>query len=715
MAQSVAQKSPIWLRTAIAVLILLSLSAIIAHIQILRVGDDYRGALAPLDRLFDLLLAGFLISVAFCVGRAASRLLSLEFANLAEEISVSIMMGTGLIGTGVLLLGLAGLLKLAPVAVLLIGVLVLSRRQIPRLAALVGDLMESVRAAKSRRLCAFLFLILIAVLVVRTLMPPHAVDEAIYHLSVTKLFVQQGRVYPVYDNFSGNLPFLVHMIYAICLIAKADIAAKLFSLALTIASSLAIYGFCSRFLGRGAAMIAMFAFFGAGMVVEVGVTSRIDVSLAGMSFLAAYAMMIHLEEDHRGWLLASAVLAGFSLGIKYTAGVWILLLGVMYLVESLIFRRRGFARVLKLGVYYAVIAAAVAAPWLVKNEVWFHNPVYPFITGEVAEYENGSVRYFGESDQQKLRAHFEAVKEEAPELVAEIETALAEEASRRPQRHTFRFWEYFTRTDLYALGDVEAYHDPNYLFFVVPFAFLSSRRRWLVWLGLLVVAFYLFLASTSWIARYLLPIYPPLTILAAQALMDLADRLRSYTPRAVFLPAVAVAVAVSSTVFVTALQAYVAGAGSFITGSLSRRDFMSAAFYYPPLDFINRNTEPNARVLMIGSQMCYDLDRDYLAEGGWDSVAWERLLLRNDSLSEVNQDLKRQGIGYVVFGSGLFKFVAINGRAGSGPSGSMYQGNLGSGLDYQVQLQNWTTFEAYKRGYLETVQAFRDYEVLKLK
>src|SRR5688572_32408485 len=52
-------------------------------------------------------------------------------------------------------------------------------------------------------------------LVLRAATPPNAADELIYHLPVTKEFVEAGRVYPAFDNSLGNFPFLIHMIYAL--------------------------------------------------------------------------------------------------------------------------------------------------------------------------------------------------------------------------------------------------------------------------------------------------------------------------------------------------------------------------------------------------------------------------------------------------------------------------------------------------------------------
>jgi len=86
----------------------LAVALVYAHIDIKRMGDDYKGAILLVDRIFDLSFAFGLTAAAFCVGRRAARLLSLEYANIAEELSFSIMIGVGIIGIVTLGLGLAG-------------------------------------------------------------------------------------------------------------------------------------------------------------------------------------------------------------------------------------------------------------------------------------------------------------------------------------------------------------------------------------------------------------------------------------------------------------------------------------------------------------------------------------------------------------------------------------------------------------------------------
>jgi hypothetical protein len=528
---------------------------------------------------------------------------------------------------------------------------------------------------------------------------------------VTERFVEQGRIYPLYDNPLGNLPFLLQMIYAICLMAKADIAAKVFSLMLAVTCGVAVYGFCARFLTRRVGAVALFGFFGAGMVIEVAVTARIDVSLAAMLMLATHAMMVYLESGRRGWLYASAALSGFGLGLKHTAAIYIALLGVMYVVESLLRKRESVRVMLKRGLVYAAIVAAVASPWFIKNLVWFHNPIYPFKTGEVAEYGDAGLRFFTPQDNFRLEAHFNTARNEIPHVVAAVEREMASIVSMREEQNPFHFWKHFTSSDAFS-SSAEPYHDPNRLFVVLPLLLFLPRMRWLMWLLGMSIPFYVSIAAMSWVPRYLLPIYPALTVLAAYVLVGLADKFKAHTRLSPALPALAVAVAVGSAALVCVTQMYKMRNMQFVKGELSRHEFMMGSFYYPSIDYVNRELPADARVMMMGAQMCYDLKRDYVADVSWYTTEWRRLLVRNITMEGVSEELKRRGVTHVLFTPSLFFYsVSVGGSVTLGDEQS--QESL---PDYHTQLRNLTTFELYRRDFLEPLYSdMHGYHIFKVK
>lgn len=682
------------------------------HIRVVQAGDDYTGWLMPLDRMFDLLLVATLLALAYCTGRSIVRKLGISFANAAEEICFSTMAGTGALGLAILGFAFLGLLKPMPIIGLLLLLALLSCREATRLHQMVFTGLKKLVQTGNGRAGVLLFCTLAAILLLRAAVPPHVPDEVIYHLTATKRFVEEGRIMPIYDISIGNMPFLIQMIYAICLLAKADIAARLFSLAMAMVTALGLYAFCSRFLSPRAGIIAVFAFFGAGMVVEVAVSTRIDVTLAGMLFFATYGMMVNLATGKKEWLYLSAILSGFALGIKLTAGLWIALLGIMYLTESLLRKKALLAQIIKQGLAFALITAALSSPWLIKNLIWFHNPVYPFITGEVAEHEKNGPHFFTLADESKLNTHFEQARREIPEAVKEMEHELASLASMRPERHPFRFWEYFSRENDYNFMG-EFFHSPNYLFFLAPLSLALVRNRWAKWLAFLSTGFFIGTASSTWIGRFLLPLYPPMTILSAVVLADLSNRLRSFSPiGAQFLPGWAAAIPLGIVISFSVVQMNKSQNIGFILGTVSRHQFLAS---WPVYTMVN-SLPQTSYALILGAEMSYYFRPRHIADQGWFSTPWRRLLVHNNSLEQVHMDLKRQGITHIFFNPRVFKFAAFTGLKGAGGVEAMYPAHLrGQGPDYRVQLRNWATFELYSRKFLIPIHQQRDLTIFQLK
>jgi len=497
--------------------------------------------------------------------------------------------------------------------------------------------------------------------------------------------------------------------------AKSDTAARLFSLTLAISTALAIYAFCVRFLERRTGVIALFGLFGAGMVIEVGTTSRVDVSLAGMCFAAAYAVIVYLETGQSGWLYLSAIVSGLAMGIKYDAGVWVLLLGVIYLAEGISSRRLPIATIVRRGVLYTIIAAAVASPWYIKNLVWFHNPVYWFSTGEARDTPPEPIRYFTDGDERKMDEYLDQTRKEIPLTVEAIRQELDAWASRRVERHPLRVWDQFLDPEMFNVG--EPYHDPNYLFIVVPLLLLLNRSKWLTWLLFGCASFFVVVTGISWVGRYLLPVYPGLTVIAAFVLVEVSKKLRPYARVARALPAVAVGIAVGSGIVVSASSIYGQNGVGFLDGAMSRREFMLQFGYYGPIDFMNYQLPRDARIMMLGAELTYGLKRDYLADPCWDATEWRRLLVHNNSFDQINQEIKRRGITHILLYPHQFRMVAGLGREGTGLNGmnraggsSEFGGQVRSSdadgairPDYWSQFRTWTTFELYSANYLEEI------------
>ena len=206
------------------------------------------------------------------------------------------------------------------------------------------------------------------------------------------------------------------------------------------------------------------------------------------------------------------------------------------------------------------------------------------------------------------------------------------------------------------------------------------------------------MAWSAWTARYLLPLYPPLTLIAAYVVVRASKSLRSISVMRSALPALALLLTTGSTVFAEASQLIRNHELNYINGSLSRADFLSLVFYYPPLRYVNENVSRDSKILMIGSQMGYDLQRFYVADTTWESTPWRRLLLKANTPEGVRDEMKAEGITHVIYSPELYVFSTNTGSLG------IASADAGSGRpDYYEQWRNWTTFEEFKAKYLEPI------------
>jgi len=678
--------------------VLLAAAGIYGHVKVSVDPTHVIGLSLVLDHLFNVLVAGAMFALFFCMGKRLLSLSGFEWDSFAEEFVFSTATGAGTLALLILGAALAGLLNRYVVGTIFAAALLFGGSQLLRLLGVARNAIARDYSHPVEVAYILSFATVVLVMVLRALTPPHTVDEAIYHLASVRRFLEAGSLTPLYDMAQGNTHLLAHMLYVPCLMVGADSAAKLLSVGFALLTALSLYAYARRFFNERVGYVAALAFFGAGMVVEVAITARIDVTLAGMLFLATYAITVYLERRSLRWLWLSAFLSGAAIGIKLTGFLWVAILGCAYLIQTL-YRTPTKERLrhLRLGLFYFLILLTVVSPWLLKNYVYFHDPFYPFASTEtVTDNRSQPVSHFGPAEEEKLESYFQKAKERNSRLAERIRGILENAAAHRPERHPLRFWGYFTNPAVYNVG--EPYHTPNYLFVVCPLFLFFGRDRKLIWLALSCVVFFVLMAWSAWTARYLLPLYPPLTLIAAYVVVRASESLGTRRALRAALPALALLLTTGSVVLSEASQLIRNHELNYINGSLSRADFLSLVFYYSPLRYVNENASGEAKILMIGSQMGYDLQRPYVADTTWESTPWRRLLLKADTPEGVRNEMKAEGITHVIYSPELYVFSTNTGSLG------IASAEVGSGRpDYYQQWRNWATFEEFKAKYLEQV------------
>ena len=366
-----------WCSYAAGGAILMALSA--AHLRFRASGFDVRGPLLVLDHLYVIAMVCLLLWLCGAVGSWGRGRWELGLEEPLEQLTFGIAVGAGLIAPGVLLCGLLGHLELTmPV---LAGYGLLTWRHVITIPMLVG---RSVRQliASAHPAALVVFSLVVLALIVLALAPPTDWDSLMYHVQIPVRYLEEGRIALLPDNPHVAQVSAPHMLYLPLITLAGWSAPAVFSASIAALFGLSIFGFCHRFLGPGAASMTLAVLWGSPILLLVGATARIDVTLAWLLFLAAYAMVIAVSQRRTQALMLSAFVFGLSIGTKVLAIPFLLALAPVLLWSALRCAESNLRRAVRLSLWFALVALAVASPWLVKNVLLLDAPLAPAFTPE---------------------------------------------------------------------------------------------------------------------------------------------------------------------------------------------------------------------------------------------------------------------------------------------------------------------------------------------
>jgi len=325
--------------------------------------------------LLDLLVAGSVWVIAVGCGNRLSRWLGLDLEGLGERVILGGGLGLGAISLLVMGVGLLGwLYRWAMVALLGALALIYARD--------IAAVIRQIRRPGAVRLPSQAWSLYLGATAVLTLLvaltPPTDFDGLLYHLTLPRLFIEQGRIVPIVNAVPQFLyPSLVEMLYTAAMLLKGDVAAKLLHFGYALLLGGLVYLLTRRHIGAQHGRWALVAYAAIPMVSVLGSWAYTDLALCFYQIAAFYALLNWMERGQRSWLAMSAVLSGLSMGIKYTSFTCPLALGLLIVWRLARTRARPGAWAGAMGTYVG-LTLVVACPWYIRNWVATGNPVYPF-------------------------------------------------------------------------------------------------------------------------------------------------------------------------------------------------------------------------------------------------------------------------------------------------------------------------------------------------
>lgn len=553
-----------------------------------------------LRHVVDLGAVAALLTICTAVGLELLDRIGVRHDRSLDSLLFGMSTGAGIVAAVLLLEGLAGTIKGAAPELTVVTLGAMGFRRLKSVPGLLKDTganlwgsggpIATVTIGLSA--CAGTFLILLA------LSPPMDWDALMYHLRVPAQFLDRGRIFLPEDNLHAALIGLPHMLYLPLLRVASPAAPALLSAGFTICLSLSAYATASRFWGRACGLWSLLLLWGSPIILLVGATARVDVTVALFLLLAQYALLLALwggEADRRNVYVAAA-LAGFAVGVKYHAALYDVMLVPLACAAIRVCTpaRKEMAATLATAVGVAGLAVA---PYLVKNLLLLGAPLYPFFARPLLEPWLVPL------------LHRLTVPEGA---AAGAFQALAQ------VRKDFNLADAFFHPGRLTVEMEGSFYFANPLFIVLLLWPFVRRDRTFWWIAAPAVAYLvaLIVRFPATNLRYLIPSLAPLTIASVVVAAEVSSRIQPRLAAKVAAPLLA-GVALGSSA--GAAAGWLSGTRLFshAVGLSSDSLFLSNpgfSQHWRVVDFINDSLPTSARILEVFEARAYSIRRTVLAD-----------------------------------------------------------------------------------------------------
>jgi len=600
---------------ALAVLVLIILLRILFPERSM----DAIGPRALLDTAFALGLFFYVLLTATAIGAKVLRWFHLSELSKVEHFLFSATLGLGVLAYGILLLGLASQLSVVSITVLLLlattwgitewsEILSLWKTTLTRFLQNWKDTPSMLQKA----LIVVAGIIFLAALL-QTLTPPQDYDGLMYHLQGPNLFLKASEIRLLPEPWPVNMPMTIEMLFTYGLAYGSDTFARLVNFGYGILLVLSAYLFARRFFGISTGRIAVLLMAGIP-VFSLWITyASSDTGWSLYAFMGLYLLSLYRAKGQTQFLILSGLTSGLALGSKYLALPWVFTLGLLVLWDE----RKKLKKLLRAGALFALPALVTGSPWYIKNWLWTGNPVYPF--------------YFGGPGWDAIRQ----------DLLMNYLGSFG--TGRSLLDYLLIPINLYVQHAKFALV---AYEMPNILFLLALLFPLYQKDETARRIGAASALFLFFWAFGVQHTRYLLPIFPGLSILTALVLPQIIERPFPKPHRSILFGLLIVPMLF--TLLYQALLFETNQPYKIILGVESKTTFLSRTVNdFTATRFVREHSPEDTRVLMMRDGRGYYCGQQCPWAG--DQFLWTALVLRNQSVDSLAHNLCEMGVTHLLF------------------------------------------------------------------
>ncbi len=551
--------------------------------------------------------------------------------DVAQDLLLALGLGWGLLMYITFSLGVLGGLYAAAMWVVLLLPFVVCYRDFPALLRDIRTLFSFDRSER-RSPVALAGLPLVGVmlflLAIIALAPSITHDAMVYHLNVPRIYATEHRIVAVPYNLFSNTVLNLEMLYTAALLIDDFILANLIHYVLGVGALLFLYAFAKRNLGGATAALAVLIFFFNPPVLNEMPIAYVDMGMVFYFLLALSCLWRWRTENDERWFVLLCIFAGVSAGIKYTSLHGLVSIGAMIVAAELFSDDRNLGRTVERLALFGGVVVVFVSPYLVKNYVITGNPIYPLM------YDVFGGRWLVPRHVERMLAyvHTHGMGHDVRSLVA------------LPWNITILGKAGFANFDTKIT--------PLWLILLPAYLFIRQKPALLKWAAAVCVVYFVSWAASTHITRYLMPIFPLLSLLCAHAIVTLTEEAGQLSrPFSVIVKAAALSacglVWFSFAYFYPLLVP--SQFGPVVWGAQTRDEFLAEKVpNYAVFKYINENLPPDARLVFFWDNRGFFCNRPQIGDSVFEAPSMIELVHQAGSAEAFRKKLIRMGVTHIL-------------------------------------------------------------------
>ena len=598
----------------------------------------------PFINLLEIVLNGSMLLILLlfftALGKCAFRYTNISFTSYAEECCFSYGLGTSITIFLVIVLAALGVLYEALIVFLVLALYVLVYKD-ARYLCIKGSQVFSTLSFRRRSGLDIVFMLLMGCAGVVTFLaaatPPFFYDALVYHLAVPHQYLlHHGFQYLPQQHFS-NFPANLGMLFIIAMSFSGGMLAQLLSWSFAPLTALVVYAFVKTQWGCHVAITSATIMFLVPGLLIVSTLTGVDSGVMFYSFLCFSALLSWFKFRLKYWFVLAGIFCSLAVGTKYTA-----IVTTFFPVAILLFIHEYFGKKcsllvgLRKMILLGLIVFCGASPWFIKNSFYTRNPIYPFFNSVFGSQVSQLIEY----DQYISRDHSLFTKGQHRLDVIWI-------ALKAPWTVTMTTNGAAGKTGVLFLLCLPC---------VVFLKNIDGTMKYLLAIAGCSFGFWVFLLPRT--LRYVFPIFPPLSIVIAYILWHIPV---SHRGRKLILAGMSLLLFYHIGMFLSE-EIHILRPFAYLLGNQSKEDFLldHGVEYYPVIQYVNRETPENSKILFVGESRGYYCERDYLVYTVITGIDDNELILRkliveSQNVEEVVQKLRQMKITHILFNTSEMK------------------------------------------------------------